>query len=64
MKLETSNCVNCSTRNPKRSAKFVYHTGTLALSAARAGTSCEKEERKITNSSSARWTSFPFLTTM
>ena len=32
MKLETLNCVNCSRRNPKRSAKYVYHTGTLALS--------------------------------
>ena len=46
MKLETLNCVNCSRRNPKRSAKYVYHTGTLALSIARAGTSCVKEERK------------------
>ena len=46
MKLGTSNCVNCSTRNPKRSAKYVYHTGTLAWSTARAGTSYEKEERK------------------
>ena len=26
----TSNCVICSTRNPKRSAKYVHHTGTLA----------------------------------
>ena len=49
--------------DPKRSAKYVYHTGTLAPSTARAGTSCEKEERKIRNSSSTRWTSFPFLTT-
>ena len=48
---------------PKRSAKYVYHTGTLASSAARAGTFYEKEERKIRNSSSTRWTSFPFLTT-
>ena len=60
MKLETLNCVNCSRRNPKRSAKYVYHTGTLALSTARAGTSCVKEERKIRNGSSTRWTSFPF----
>ena len=59
----TSNCVNCSTRNPKRSAKYVYHTGTLASSTARAGTSYVKEERKIRSSSSTRWTSFPFLTT-
>ena len=31
--------------NPKRSAKYVYHTGTLVSSIARAGTSCEKKER-------------------
>ena len=31
-KLGTSNCVNYSTRTPKRSAKYVYHTGTLASS--------------------------------
>ena len=35
----------------------------LASSTARAGTSFEKEERHIRNSSSTRWTSFPFLTT-
>ena len=61
--LETSNCVNCSRRNPKRSAKYVYHTGTLASSIARAGTSCVKEEGKIRNSSSTRWTFFQFLIT-
>ena len=44
--LETSNCVNCSRRNPKRSGKYVYHTGRLASSIARAGTSCVKEEGK------------------
>ena len=54
---------NCLRRNPKRSAQCVYHTGTLASSIARAGTSCEKEEVKIRNSSSTRWTSFPFPTT-
>ena len=37
MKLETSNCVNYSIRNPKRSAKCDKHTGTLASSTARAG---------------------------
>ena len=31
--------------NPKRSAKYVYHTGTSASSNARAGTSCETEQR-------------------
>ena len=46
MKLGTLNCVNCSRRIPKRSARYVYHTGTSASSTARAGTSCEKEQRK------------------
>ena len=36
---------NYSRRNPKRSAKYVYHIGTLASSIARAGTSFVKEER-------------------
>ena len=49
---------------PKSSAKYVYHTGTSASSTARAGTSCEKEQRKIRNSSSTRWISFLFLTTI
>ena len=49
---------------PKRSAKYVYHTGTSPSSTARAGTSWEKEQRRIRNSSSTRWTSFPFLTTI
>ena len=57
----TSNYVNCSRRNPKRSAKYVYHTGTLASSVARAGTSCVKEEEKIKNSSIIRWTFFQSL---
>ena len=63
MKLETLNCVNCSRRNPKRSAKYVYHTGTSASSTARAGTSCEKEQRRIRNSFNTQWISFLFLTT-
>ena len=58
---DASNCVNCSRRNPKRSAKYVCHTGTLASSIARAGTSCVKEEEKIRNTSSIRWTFFQFL---
>ena len=58
--LGTSNHLNCSRRNPKRSAKYVYHTGTLASSIARAGTSCVKEEGRISNSSSIRWTFFQF----
>ena len=57
MQLETSNCVNCSMLNPKRSAKYVYRTGTSASSTARAGTSSGKEQRRIRNSSSTRWTS-------
>ena len=56
--LGTSNYVNYSRRNPKRSAKYVYHTGTLASSIARAGTSCVKEEVRISNSSSIRGPSF------
>ena len=47
----TSNYVKYSRRNPKRSAKYVYHTGTLASFTARAGTSCETEEGRISNSS-------------
>ena len=35
MKLGTLNCVNCSTRNPKQRAKYVYHAGTSASSIAR-----------------------------
>ena len=62
--LETSNCVNCPRRNPTRSAKYVYHTGTtLASYIARAGTSCVKEEERISNSSSIRWTFSQFLST-
>ena len=45
------------------SAKYVYHTGTSASSTARAGTSCEKEQKKIRNSSSTRWIFFQFPTT-
>ena len=63
MKLGTWNCANYSTWNPKRSAKYVYHTWTSASSTARAGTSCEEEQRRIRNSSSTRGTSFLFLTT-
>ena len=55
--------MNYSRRNPKRSAKCVYHTGTLASSIARAGTSCLKEEGKIRNSSIIRWTFFQFPST-
>ena len=45
MKLETLNSVNCPRRNPKRSAKYVYHTWTLALSIARAGTFLAQRKR-------------------
>ena len=64
MKLGTSNCANYSTWNPKHSAKYVYHTGTSASSIARAGTSCEKEQRRIRNSFNTQWISFLFLTTL
>ena len=60
--LETSNCANYSTLNPKRSAKYVYHTGTSASSTARAGTSCKKEQRRIRNSFNTQWISFLVLT--
>ena len=63
MKFGTSNCVNYSIRNAKHSARYAYHTGTSASSTARAATSCVKAVKKIRNSSSTRWTSFPFLTT-
>ena len=48
---------------PKRSAQYVYHTGTLVSSAARAGISCPKKEGRISNSSITRWTFFQFLST-
>ena len=63
MKLGTSNCVNYSIRNPKHSARYVYHTGTSASSTARAGTSCETEQRRTRNLSSTPWISSRFLTT-
>ena len=46
----TSNYVNYSRRNPKRSAQCVYHTAISENSAARAGISCT-EEGRIRNSS-------------
>ena len=61
--LGTSNFVNYLRRNPKRSAQYVHHTGTLASSIARAGTSCVKEEGRVSNSSSVRWTFFQFRST-
>ena len=64
MNLGTSNCANYSTWNPKRSSKYVYHTGTSASSTARAGTSCGEEQMRIRNSFNTRWTSFLFLTTI
>ena len=39
----TSNCVNCSRRNPKRSAKHACHSGISAPSIAHAGMSCTKK---------------------
>ena len=64
MKLGTSNCVNYSKRNPKHSAKYVFHTGTLASSIARAGTSCKTRMRKTRSMSNTTWTSsqFPITT--
>ena len=40
--LVTSNYLNCSRRNPKRSAQCVYHNGILVYSTAHAGISCIK----------------------
>ena len=54
----TSNCVNCSKRNPKRSAQGVYHTERSVYSITRAGISCKKKERPINKSSIKRWTFF------
>ena len=51
----TSSYVNCSARNPKRSAKYVYHTEISVYSTARAGLSCTKEGT-INTSSVFRWT--------
>ena len=63
MKLGTSTCVNYSIRNPKHSARYVYHIGSSASSTARAGTSCETEPRRTRNLSSTPWISSRFLTT-
>ena len=57
--LETSNNVQFSRRDRKRSAKYVDHTGTLVSFIARAGTSCIKKEGRISNSSIIRWTNLP-----
>ena len=60
-KWATSNCVNCSRRNPKRSAKHASHIRMLASSIARAGISCTKKQRSIGNSLNIRWTFFQSL---
>ena len=57
----SSNYVNCSRRNPKRSAKHAYHTGISAWSIARAGISCTKKQRPIEISINFRWTFFQSL---
>ena len=64
MKLGTSNCVNYSMSNPRHSAKYAYHTGTLASSTARAGTSCEMGMKTTRDLSSTPWISsrFPITT--
>ena len=49
--------------NPKRSAKYVYHSGILVSFIARAGISCIKKEGQISNSSIIRWTFFQFRST-
>ena len=55
MTLGTSNCVNYSTRIPKHSAKYVYHTEISVYSTARASISCETEQRRTRNLSSTPW---------
>ena len=57
----TSNYVNCSRRNPKRSAQCVCHTGMPENSTARAGISWIKKEGQIRSSSIIRWTFFQSL---
>ena len=52
----TSNHVNCSRRNPKRSAQHADHIGTCASSIAHAGISCREKQRSIENSINFRWT--------
>ena len=49
--------------NQKRSAKYVYHTGTLVSFIARVGTSCMKKDGRTSNSSIIRWTFFQFRST-
>ena len=61
--LGTSNDANYSRLNPRRSAQYVSHTGTLVSSIARASISCMKKEEPIKNSSVIRWTFFQSLTT-
>ena len=55
--------MNYSIRNPKHSARYACHTGTSASSTARAGTSCETEQRRTRNLSSTPWISSRFPTT-
>ena len=63
MKLGTSNFANYSMCNPKHSAKDACRTGTSASSIARAGTSCETEQRRTINLSSTPSISSRFLIT-
>ena len=60
---EVGNIELCELRNPKHSARHVYHTGTSASSTARAGTSCATERRRTTNLPSTPWISSRFPTT-
>ena len=61
--LGTSDYVNSSRRKQKRSAQYVYHSGTLVYSTAHAGISGTKKAGRISNSSIIRWTFFQFLST-
>ena len=57
----TSNCVNCSRRNPRRSAKHAYHNGILTSSIAHAGISFRNKKRSIENSLDRQWILFQSL---
>ena len=61
-KWATSNCLNCSRRAPKRSAKHVYRTGVQTSSIAHADISCKKQ-CPIEVSLNIQWTFFQFQST-
>ena len=62
MKLETSNCVNWSTRNPKRSAKYVYILGQWHRLLHVRALLAKKKRGKTEIQQNTRWTYFQFPT--